>query len=114
MKNSIKMIIITMMISIQANRLVAQNTNANAGIYLTVQDYKAGRLSYVPEAGEKLKLHEFLGGNHISVNAGSKKISLLRAMFLATATEVKITGFIKMKHMRYLIQPVFRFIHMHK
>ncbi|MET3498713.1 hypothetical protein ABIC45_000304 [Mucilaginibacter rubeus] len=78
MKNSIKMIIITMMISIQATRLMAQNTNANAGIYLTVQDYKAGRLSYVPEAGEKLKLHEFLGGNHISVNAGSKKISLLK------------------------------------
>jgi hypothetical protein len=78
MKNSIKMIIITMMISIQANRLVAQNTNANAGIYLTVQDYKACRLSYVPEAGEKLKINDFFGGKHISVKAGSKKISLLK------------------------------------
>lgn len=79
MKNSIKMVIIMMVISIQANRLMAQNTNANTGIYLTVQDYKASKLSYVPEAGKKLKLHEFLGGNRISVNAGSKRISLLKS-----------------------------------
>ncbi|WP_413667108.1 hypothetical protein ACEN9X_21595 [Mucilaginibacter sp. Mucisp86] len=78
MKTSIKMIIIMMVIGIQANRLMAQNENVKAGIYLTAQDYKTGKLSYVPEAGKKLKLHEFLGGNHISVTSGSKKISLLK------------------------------------
>jgi len=68
-----------MVIGIQANRLMAQNTNASAGIYLTAQDYKAGKLSYVPEAGEKLKLHEFLGGSFISVNAGGKKVKLSKS-----------------------------------
>ena len=79
MKNSIKMIIITMMISIQANRLVAQNESGKAGIYLTAQDYKADKLSYIPEAGTKLKLHEFLGGKRISITAGGKKIRLSKS-----------------------------------
>jgi len=34
MKNSIKMIIIMMMVGIQANRLMAQNQNIKAGVYL--------------------------------------------------------------------------------
>ena len=79
MKNSIKMIIVTMMISIQANRLGAQNESGKAGIYLTAQDYKADKLSYIPEAGTKLKLHEFLGGKRISITAGGKKIRLSKS-----------------------------------
>lgn len=80
MKNSIKiMIIIMMVISIQANRLMAQNENVKAGIYLTAQDYKAGKLSYIPEAGAKLKLNDFLGGSHISVTSGGGKIRLSKS-----------------------------------
>lgn len=79
MKNSIKMIIIMMVISIQVNRLMAQNENVKEGIYLTAQDYKAGKLSYVPEAGTKLKLNDFLGGNHISLIAGGKRIRLSKS-----------------------------------
>jgi hypothetical protein len=79
MKKSIKMIIIMMVIGIQANRLMAQNENVKAGIYLTVQDYKAGKLSYIPEAGAKLKLNEFLGGSHISLVTGGKKIRLSKS-----------------------------------
>jgi hypothetical protein len=79
MKNSIKMIIIMMVIGIQANRLMAQNENVKAGIYLTAQDYKAGKLSYVPEAGTKLKLNDFLGGKHISLISGGKKIRLSKS-----------------------------------
>ncbi|HEY9197408.1 MAG TPA: hypothetical protein VIM77_14130 [Mucilaginibacter sp.] len=78
MKNSIKMIIVVMVIGIQANRLMAQNTNAKAGIYLTDQDYKAGKLSYVPDAGKKLKLNDFFGGSHISLIAGEKDIRIAK------------------------------------
>lgn len=79
MKNSIKMIIIMMLIGIQANRLMAQNESVKAGIYLTAQDYKAGKLSYVPEVGTKLKLNDFLGGKHISLTSGGKKIRLSKS-----------------------------------
>lgn len=73
------MIIIMMMVSIQTNRLMAQNDTGKTGIYLTAQDYKAGKLSYVPEVGTKLKLHDFWGGKHISVTAGSKKVRLSKS-----------------------------------
>ncbi|WP_121809725.1 hypothetical protein [Mucilaginibacter kameinonensis] len=79
MKNSIKMIIVMMVIGIQANCLMAQNTDANSGIYLTVQDYKSGKLSYEPEAGKKLKLNDFLGGSRISILSGDKKIRLAKS-----------------------------------
>lgn len=80
MKNSIKMIIIIIiMVGIQANRLMAQNQNIKAGVYLTAQDYKSGKLSYVPEVGTKLKLHDFWGGKYISVTAGNKKVRLSKS-----------------------------------
>ncbi|UOE47005.1 hypothetical protein MTO98_21620 [Mucilaginibacter sp. SMC90] len=79
MKNSIKMIIIMMLIGIRANRLMAQNENVKSGIYLTAQDYKADKLSYVPEEGTKLKLNDFLGGNHISLTSAGKKIRLSKS-----------------------------------
>lgn len=69
------MIIILMMIGMQANSLMAQSNTT--GIYLTAQDYKAGKITYANAAG--LKLNNFLGGNHISLTSEGKKVRLAKA-----------------------------------
>ncbi|SDD71878.1 hypothetical protein SAMN05216464_102369 [Mucilaginibacter pineti] len=78
MKNSIKVLVAMMVIGIQGIRLQAQTTKAAAGVYLTMQDYKAGKLSYTPDNKDNMQLHSFLSGKHIGVNYGGKNISLAK------------------------------------
>ncbi|MDN5285297.1 MAG: hypothetical protein JWR38_1571 [Mucilaginibacter sp.] len=79
MKNSIKMLIAMMVISIQGIRLHAQNTKTTTGIYLTEQDFKTGKLSYILSANDKLQLNGFLGGKHIGLVYQGKKIKLSKS-----------------------------------
>ncbi|MGF7037822.1 hypothetical protein [Mucilaginibacter lappiensis] len=79
MKNSIKVLIAVIVIGIQSIRLHAQNSKNTTGIYLTEQDYKAGRLSYVLNENDKLQLNEFLGGKHISLVYQGKKMKLSKS-----------------------------------
>jgi hypothetical protein len=76
MKNSIKVLIAVIVISIQGIQLHAQNTKSTTGIYLTEQDYKTGKLSYVLNENDKLQLNEFLGGKHIGLVYQGKKMKL--------------------------------------
>jgi hypothetical protein len=75
MKNVMKMIVIMMMIGTQVNSLMAQGNNT--GIYLTAQDYKAGKLTYAD--ANNLKLNQFLGGSHINLKSEGKKVRLAKA-----------------------------------
>ncbi|PWK78376.1 hypothetical protein LX99_02220 [Mucilaginibacter oryzae] len=75
MKNLMKMIIVLMMIGTQVNSLMAQSNST--GIYITAQDYKAGKLTYTD--AKNLKLNQFLGGSHISLISDGKKVKLLKA-----------------------------------
>ena len=59
--------------------LKAQNTNGTTGIYLTAQDYKANKLSYVLSNGDKIELHEFLDGKNVSLTYQGQKIKLAKS-----------------------------------
>lgn len=74
MKNLMKLIAILVVIGTQANGLMAQS---RTGIYLTAQDYKAGKLTYTDAVN--LKLNEFLGGKHVNLMSEGKKVSLPKA-----------------------------------
>ncbi|QEC78730.1 hypothetical protein [Mucilaginibacter ginsenosidivorax] len=76
MKNSIKMLIAFVVISLQISTLYAYDKTNNTGVYLTEQDYKAGKLSYILSNGDSMHLNDFLGGNHISIRYQGKKIKL--------------------------------------
>jgi hypothetical protein len=79
MKNAIKVLIAITIISLQALSLQAQSsTKSIAGIYMTEQDYKLNKLSYVLGENDKLKLNEFLNGKNISLNYHGKKITLAK------------------------------------
>jgi hypothetical protein len=60
-------------------RLHAQNTKTATGIYLTEQDYKAGKLSYVLSENDKLQLNDFLGGKHVGLVNQGKKMKLSKS-----------------------------------
>ncbi|AYL94545.1 hypothetical protein [Mucilaginibacter celer] len=75
MKNSIKIIILMVLIGMQAGRVNAQGNET--GIYLTAADYKAGKLSYANATN--LKLNGFLGGSRVSFTDQGKKVKLKKA-----------------------------------
>ena len=56
--------------------LQAQSTKAASGIYLTEQDYKANKLSYVLTGNDKIRLNEFLNGKNVTLIYQDKKIIL--------------------------------------
>ena len=66
-------------ICIQGISLHAQNTKTTAGIYLTEQDYKTGKLSYVLNENSKLRLNDFLGGKNIGLVYQGKKMKLSKS-----------------------------------
>jgi len=77
MKNSIKVVITTLItFMIPGLSLKAQNTKATSGIYLTEQDYKSNKLSYVLTGNDKLHLNEFLNGKNVTLIYQDKKIIL--------------------------------------
>ncbi|WP_183560410.1 hypothetical protein [Mucilaginibacter sp. SP1R1] len=76
MKTSIKMLLTILVISMLGVRLHAQTKATVTGIYLTEQDFKAGKLSYVLNEGDKLQLNGFLNGKHVSLIYQGKKIKL--------------------------------------
>lgn len=59
--------------------LRAQNTNVTNGIYLTEQDYKANKLSYVLSKNDKIQLNGFLDGKNVSLTYQGKKIKLAKS-----------------------------------
>jgi hypothetical protein len=73
MKTSIK-VLITLLITASSLGLKAQSFTG--GIYLTEQDYKANKLSYVLKDNDKLHLNDFLGGKNVSVTNQGKTIKL--------------------------------------
>jgi hypothetical protein len=79
MKNSIKVLTAITIISLQALCLQAQNTKGTTGIYMTEQDYKSNKLSYVLGDNDKLRLNEFLNGKNISLNYHGKKLALAKS-----------------------------------
>jgi hypothetical protein len=74
MKNSIKVLLSMVTISLYGMSLRAQN--ANTGIYLTEQDYRSNKLSYVLKDHDKLRLNEFLDGKNVSLTYRGKKVTL--------------------------------------
>jgi hypothetical protein len=74
MKNSIKVLITIVTTSISGMSLRAQNVNK--GIYLSENDYKTNKLSYVLKGHDKLRLNEFLDGKKVSLIYEGKKITL--------------------------------------
>jgi hypothetical protein len=78
MKNSIKVLIAITIISLHALGLKAQSTKGTTGIYMTEQDYKLNKLSYVLGENDKLRLNEFLDGKNISLNYHGKKLTLAK------------------------------------
>ncbi|WP_184549507.1 hypothetical protein [Mucilaginibacter sp. FT3.2] len=79
MKNSIKMLIAIVAVSLQISTLQAQSKINNTGVYLTEQDYKAGKLSYVLAAGDKMHLNDFLDGKNVSLTYQGKNIKLAKS-----------------------------------
>lgn len=77
MKNSIKVLVAMVIISMNGMSVKAQN--AKTGIYLTEQDYKSNKLSYVLKDQDKLRLNEFLEGKNINLTYQGKKISLSKS-----------------------------------
>jgi hypothetical protein len=77
MKNSIKVLIAIAIISIHGMSAKAQN--ANTGIYLTEQDYKSNKLTYVLKDHDKLRLNEFLEGKNISLTYQGKRVTLSKS-----------------------------------
>ena len=76
MKNLIKAVIVCITILVFANSLMAQNTATTTGIYLTEQDYEAGKLNYILGANDKLRLNTFLNGKKVAITRDGKKIKL--------------------------------------
>lgn len=76
MKNSIKMLVAIMVFSVQVNMLYAQSKMNSTGIYLTEEDYKTGKLSYVLGTDDKMRLNGFLEGKNVSLTVQGKKIKL--------------------------------------
>jgi len=76
MKNSIKVLFSIAAISLCGMSLRAQNANTNTGIYLTEQDYRSNKLTYVLGDHDKLRLNEFLGGKNINLVYQGKAITL--------------------------------------
>jgi len=74
MKNSMKVLISVVTISLYGMSLKAQN--ANTGIYLTEQDYRSNKLNYVLNDHDKLRLNEFLDGTNINLTYHGTKITL--------------------------------------
>jgi hypothetical protein len=78
MKTSIT-ILFSVITMLSAMGLRAQNTNAANGVYLTEQDYKANRLSYVLSNNDKIQLNSFLGGKNVNLTYQGKKIKLAKS-----------------------------------
>ena len=74
MKNSIKVLIAIVTISMYGMLVKAQN--AKTGIYLTEQDYKSNKLTYVLSDHDKLHLNGFFEGKNINLVYQGKKIKL--------------------------------------
>jgi len=77
MKNSIKVLIAIAIISIHGMSAKAQN--ANTGIYLTEQDYKSNKLTYVLKDHDKLRLNEFLDRKNINLTYQGKRMTLSKS-----------------------------------
>ncbi len=75
MKTSIK-VLIALLITAPGLGLKAQSFNS--GIYLTEQDYKASKLSYVLKDNDKLRLNDFLDGKNISVTNQGRTTKLAK------------------------------------
>ncbi len=76
MKTSIKVLIALITIMVCANILMAQNTTTTTGIYLTEQDYKANKLSYVLGDNDRLRQNAFLNGKNVVLTYQGKKVKL--------------------------------------
>ncbi|MCR8558892.1 hypothetical protein KXD93_14645 [Mucilaginibacter sp. BJC16-A38] len=79
MKTLIKALIAIAIISLNATFVHAQNSKSVTGIYLTEQDYKLNKLTYVLGDNEKLQLNEFLNGKNISLLYQGKKVKLAKS-----------------------------------
>ncbi|ASU32008.1 hypothetical protein [Mucilaginibacter xinganensis] len=77
MKNSTK-VLMAIILVISAMGLRAQTANKEKGIYLTEQDYKNHKLSYLLESHDKLQLNEFMNGKNVSLTYQGKKIKLAK------------------------------------
>jgi hypothetical protein len=78
MKKSITVLVTIIIMSGMSLR--AQNTNVTTtGVYLTEQDYKANKLSYILNDGSKLHLNEFLNGKNISFTYQGKETKLSKS-----------------------------------
>ena len=65
MKSLIKVLITTVVMSLQGKPIFAQSASAVNGIYINEQDFITGKLSYVPVNRSKWQLNTFIGG-HLS------------------------------------------------
>ena len=79
MKNSIKSLIAIATISLSSLHLHAQTSNGSTGIYLTEQDYKSNKLTYVLSPADKIQLNEFLDGKNVSLVYQGKKLTLAKS-----------------------------------
>lgn len=78
MKNSIKTLTAIAIISLSALRLQAQTSTGSNGIYLTEQDYKSNKLTYILSPTDKVQLNEFLDGKNIKLVYQGKKLTLAK------------------------------------
>ncbi|MDP9082092.1 MAG: hypothetical protein M3O71_32145 [Bacteroidota bacterium] len=79
MKTLIKALIAIAIISLNATFVHAQNSKSVTGIYLTEQDYKLNKLTYVLGDNDKLQLNEFLNGKNISLYYQGKKVKMAKS-----------------------------------
>lgn len=79
MKNSIKTLIAIVTVSLQMGTVHAQSKINNTGVYLTEQDYKMGKLSYVLAAGDKMHTNGFLEGKNVNLTYQGKSITLAKS-----------------------------------
>jgi hypothetical protein len=79
MKTSIKTLVAIMAIGLHIGSAHAQTVNNTAGVYLTEQDYKTGKLSYTLGQNDKMHLNDFLDGKNISLNYQGKKVKLAKS-----------------------------------
>jgi hypothetical protein len=79
MKNSIKVLAALVVMLTPGVVLKAQNVKAASGVYLTENDYKNNKLSYVINSPGKLQLNDFLGGKNIKLTYQGKKVKLSKS-----------------------------------
>lgn len=103
MKKSIHLLVAVIVIIMSSSVLKAQKTVLNnSGVYLTADDFKTGKLSYILTHKDKLQLNAFFGGKKVGLIYQGKKIKLYKSEIFGYRLNNEVFRFVNNKAYRIL------------